>query len=78
MFSATLTDTLNEVKQLSTKKPFFWEAESKFVTFNISLFVQFSPRRTLLSSKALAVCPYHNKCVVAVDSIKISNSNSYR
>ncbi|CAK8676504.1 unnamed protein product [Clavelina lepadiformis] len=32
LFSATLTDTLNEVKQLSTKKPFFWQSDNTVST----------------------------------------------
>nr|CAB3237117.1 probable ATP-dependent RNA helicase DDX49 [Phallusia mammillata] len=32
LYSATLTDTLNELQELSTKKPFFWEAEKTVST----------------------------------------------
>ncbi|XP_002129152.3 putative ATP-dependent RNA helicase DDX49 [Ciona intestinalis] len=32
LFSATLTDTLNEVKELSTKSPFFWQSDNKVST----------------------------------------------
>lgn len=29
LFSATLTDTLNELKTLTANRPFFWEAASE-------------------------------------------------
>lgn len=29
LFSATLTDTLNELKSLAANRPFFWEAVSE-------------------------------------------------
>uniref|UniRef100_H2Y6I0 RNA helicase n=1 Tax=Ciona savignyi TaxID=51511 RepID=H2Y6I0_CIOSA len=32
LFSATLTDTLNEVKELSTKNPFFWKSNNTVST----------------------------------------------
>lgn len=31
LFSATLTDTLSELKSLAMNKPFFWEAASEYV-----------------------------------------------
>lgn len=31
LFSATLTDTLNELKSLAMNRPFFWEAASEYV-----------------------------------------------
>lgn len=33
LFSATLTDTLQELKNIAMNKPFFWESKSESVTF---------------------------------------------
>lgn len=32
LFSATLTDTLQELKSIAMNKPFFWESKSELVT----------------------------------------------
>lgn len=35
LFSATLTDTLQELKNIAMNKPFFWESKSESVTFAV-------------------------------------------
>lgn len=51
LFSATLTDTLQDLKNIAMNKPFFWESKSEWVTCAVySLFTE-------ILSKSLAQMP---------------------
>lgn len=57
LFSATLTDTLQELKNIAMNKPFFWESKSEWVTCAVySLFTEIFSKSTVREKKDDLFC----------------------